>query len=154
MLWIDMKMKIRKSNEAVSEIVGTVLLLGMTVSLFSMLSFTVLSYPFNPSPPSVNLVGYMGGTNATGGNCVIIEHYGGDSLGITTTKVIVNNGTSVDVNITKFLNDSNSNALWDLGERLVYPVGNVTGKQVEVTVVDTKSNSVIMRGIIQHEGTL
>jgi flagellin-like protein len=153
MLWIDMKMKIRKSNEAVSEVVGTVLLLGMTVSLFSLLSFTVLSYPFNPSPPSVNLIGYMGGTNDA--TDVIIEHYGGDSLGITTSKVIVNiNGTSTDVNITKFLNDSNNNALWDLGEMLVYPVGDVAGKQVEVTVVDTKSNSVIMRGIIQGEDTL
>ncbi len=145
-------MKIRKSNEAVSEIVGTVLLLGMTVSLFSLLSFTVLSYPFNPSPPSVNLVGYMGGNNTAAD--IIIEHYGGDSLDITTSKVIVNiNGTSTDVNITN-LNDSNKNAMWDLGERLVYPVGNVAGKQVEVTVADTRSNSVIMSGIIQEAGTL
>ena len=145
-------MKIRKSNEAVSEVIGTALLLGMTISLFSMLSFTVLSYPFNPSPPSVNLAAYLSGS-ADAPN-ITIEHYGGDSLKIVNCKVSVNiQGTSYDVNITTNLTDSNNNGMWDLGERLVYPpVENVNGKQVEVTVVDTKSNSIIMRGILQKEG--
>lgn len=146
-------MKIRKSNEAVSEIVGTVLLLAMTLSLFSLLSYTVLSYPFNPSPPSVNLAGYLGGSADT--TDVIIEHYGGDSLDITTTKVMVNiQGTSTDVNMTN-LTDSNNNGMWDLGEKLIYrPDENIAGKQVEVTVVDTKSNSIIMSGILQEGVTL
>jgi len=147
-------MKIRKSNEAVSEIVGTVLLLAMTVSLFSLVSLTVLSYPFNPSAPSVNLVGYIGETNSTGGSDIIFEHYGGESLDATLTKVMVNiQGVSVDVNIS-YLNDSNSNGMWDLGERLVYPAGNVTGEQVKVTVVDTKSNSIIMSAVLQVEDML
>ena len=148
-------MKIRKSNDAVSEVLGTVLLLGMAVSMFSLLSFTVLSYPFNPSPPSVNLVGYMGGTNnVTGETNVTVEHYGGESLDIITTKVmVIIQGTFTNVNFTDSLNDSNNNNLWDIGEKLVHPV-NVTGKQVEVTVVDTKSNSIIMSGILQEEGTL
>ena len=150
-----MKMKIRKSNDAVSEVLGTVLLLGMAVSMFSLLSFTVLSYPFNPSPPSVNLVGYMGGTNnVTGETNVTVEHYGGESLDIITTKVmVIIQGTFTNVNFTDSLNDSNNNNLWDIGEKLVHSV-NVTGKQVEVTVVDTKSNSIIMSGILQEEGTL
>jgi FlaG/FlaF family flagellin (archaellin) len=146
-------MNIRKSNDAVSEVLGTVLLLGMTVSLFSLLSFTVLSYPFTPSSPSVNLVGYMEETNTTGETKVILEHYGGESLAIITTKVMLII-QETNVNITGSLIDSNNNALWDLGERLSYPVWNVTGKQVEVTVVDTKSNSIIMSGILQEEGTL
>jgi len=148
-------MKIRKSNDAVSEVLGTVLLLGMTVSMFSLLSFTVLSYPFNPSPPSVNLVGYFGGTNnMTGETNVTVEHYGGESLDIITTKVmVIIQGTFTNVDITDSLNDSNNNNLWDIGEKLVHSV-NVTGKQVEVTVVDTKSNSIIMSGILQEEDIL
>ena len=142
-------MKIRKSNDAVSEVLGTVLLLGMTVSMFSLLSFTVLSYPFNPSPPSVNLVGYTGGTNnVTGETDVTVEHYGGASLDIITTKVmVIIQGTFTNVDITDSLNDSNNNNLWDIGEKLVHQV-NITGKQVEVTVVDIKSNSIIMSGIL------
>jgi len=154
---MNMKMKIRNSNEAVSEIVGTVLLLGMAVSMFSLLSFTVMSYPFNPSPPSVNLVACMQGiNNVTGETNVTIGHYGGESLDISTTKVMVSiQGISNDVNITRYLNDSNKNALWDIGEKLSYHISeNVVGKRVEVTVVDTKSNSIIMSGLLQEEDTL
>ena len=46
--------KMKKANEAVSDVLGTILLLGITISLFSVLSVVVLSYPFNPNPPSVN----------------------------------------------------------------------------------------------------
>jgi len=144
-----MRMKIRKSNEAVSEILGTALLLGIAVSLFSLLSIIVLSYPFTPSPPSVNLVGYIeDGTNVT------LEHYGGESLDLTNKVIMRIQETYTKINITDFLDDANNNDLWDLGERLICPVGNVTGEQIEVTVIDTRSNSIIMSGILQEEGTL
>jgi len=114
------------------------------------LSIIVLSYPFTPSPPSVNLVGYIeDGTNVT------LEHYGGESLESTTAVIVRIQETYTKINITTFLDDENNNALWDLGERLRYhPVGNVTGEQIEVTVIDTRSNSIIMSGILQEEGTL
>ncbi len=123
------------------------LLLGIAVSLFSLLSIIVLSYPFTPSPPSVNLVGYMDGTNVT------LEHYGGESLDITNKVIVRTQETYTKINITDFLDDVNDNDLWDLGEQLIYDV-NVTGEQIEVTVVDTRSNSIIMSGILQEEGTL
>lgn len=142
-------MKIGKSNEAVSEILGTALLLGIAVSLFSLLSIVVLAYPFTPSPPSVNLVGYIeDGTNVT------LEHYGGESLDLTNKVIVRIQETYTNINITDFLDDANNNDLWDLGEQLIYPVGNVTGNQIGVTVVDTRSNSIIMSGILQEEGTL
>jgi len=144
-----MRMKIGKSNEAVSEILGTALLLGIAVSLFSLLSIVVLAYPFTPSPPSVNLVGYIeDGTNVT------LEHYGGESLDLTNKVIVRIQETYTNINITDFLDDANNNDLWDLGEQLIYPVGNVTGNQIGVTVVDTRSNSIIMSGILQEEGTL
>ena len=123
------------------------LLLGIAISLFSLLSIVVLSYPFTPSPASVNLVGYIeDGTNVT------LEHYGGESLDITNNVVV--RIQYITINITDCIfDDANNNDLWDLGERLICPVGNVTGKQVEVTVVDTRSNSIIMSGILQEEGT-
>ena len=54
--------KMKKAEEALSEVVGTVMLLGMAVSLFSVLSIVVLTHPFNPSAPSVNIVGMIDGT--------------------------------------------------------------------------------------------
>jgi hypothetical protein len=140
-----MRRKLKNSNNAVSEILGTVLLLGMAVSLFSLLSYVVLSYPFTPSAPSVNLVGTIDGSD------VVLEHYGGESLDISN-KVIITKGESISkVNISEYLIDSNNNELWDIGEQLVYFVGDVTEEIIDVTVVDISSNSIIMSGIIQEE---
>ena len=149
-----MKMKFRKSNDAVSEVLGTVLLLGMAVSLFSLLSYTVLSFPFTPSSPSVNVVGYVEDTNVT------LEHYGGESLDSNITIIININKNSKKINIDDILNkddinwslgDENNNNLWDLGEKLSYHPDsdeNIIGEQIEFKIVDIKSNSVIMSGNI------
>jgi hypothetical protein len=149
-----MKMNIKKSNDAVSEVLGTVLLLGMAVSLFSLLSFTVLSFPFNPSSPSVNVVGYIEDTNVT------LEHYGGESLDGNITVIISINENSTKIKIDDILNkddinwslgDENNNHLWDLGEKLIYYPDsdeNIIGEQIEFKIVDIKSNSVILSGKI------
>lgn len=162
-----MKMKIRKANDAVSEVLGTVLLLGMAVSLFSLLSFTVLSFPFNPSSPSVNVVGYVEDINLTLDGYVedinvTLEHYGGESLDSTTVVIISINENSKKINIEGILNkddlnwsldDENNNHLWDLGEKIIYhhhpdSNENIIGKQIEFKIVDIKSNSVIISGKI------
>ena len=142
-----MKMKLIKSNNAVSEVIGVALLLAITISLFSLLSFVVLSYPFTPSQPSVNLVGYIMDNN------IIIEHYGGESLDDKTVVIIRINETITKINITDTDFDENDNGFWDLGEKFRYFIGNNMGEQIEVTVVDIWSNSIIMNGIIQ-EGKL
>ena len=46
-----------RSKQAVSEVIGVVLLLGITISLFAILNFSVFHFSFNPSVPSVNLIG-------------------------------------------------------------------------------------------------
>jgi len=50
-------MKNKRANKAVSSIVGTALLLGMAIALFSIVQILALSFPYNPNPPSVRLVG-------------------------------------------------------------------------------------------------
>ena len=142
-----MKMKLIKSNNAVSKVVGVALLLAITISIFSLLAFVVLSYPFTPSQPSVNLVGYIMDNN------IIIEHYGGESLDDKTVVIIRINETITKINITDTDFDENDNGFWDLGEKFRYFIGNNMGEQIEVTVVDIWSNSIIMNGIIQ-EGKL
>ena len=67
-------MKENKSKDAVSEILGTVLLLAMAVALFAVIYIIVFSITITTTPPIVNLVGSLDGEN------VIIEHHGGESL--------------------------------------------------------------------------
>jgi len=143
-----MRKNIRKTNYAVSEIIGTVLLLGITISMFSLLSFVVLSYPSKPPTPSVNLIGYVDVVE----NNVTLEHYGGESLENTTVIIIRIQGTSIKLNFSECLIDENKNNIWDVGEQVVYNNETINGQQIEFIVVDTRSNSIITSGVLQEEG--
>lgn len=140
-------MKIKNSDEAISEIVGTILLLGIAVILFSALFIFVLSSPFTPSSPSANLIGFVEGNN------VIIEHHGGDSLDLDTTEILIRKGyDGTRVNAGDYVDDTNGNGKWDIGERLVYSFnGSITGWQIETDIIDQLSNSIVMSGILQRE---
>jgi flagellin-like protein len=139
-------MKLKGSNEGVSEVIGTVLLLGMAISFFSILSYTVLSYPSTPSSPSANLVA------TTEGKCLLIEHRGGEALTLDTKVIITfSNGTSKSMAIgdKNYLDDkAKEDNLWGIGEWFIYQDKNITSKPVSVAVVDVKSNSMIMTGFL------
>ena len=67
-----------RKDKAISEVLGVILLLVITVTLFSGLSYVVLTYPFHPSPPSVDIVGMLDDKNIT------LSHRGGEILGLDT----------------------------------------------------------------------
>jgi flagellin-like protein len=139
-------MKLKGANEGVSEVIGTVLLLGMAISFFSILSYTVLSYPSAPSSPSANLVATKDGDH------LLIEHRGGEALTLDTKVIITfSNGTSKSMAIgdKNYLDDkAKEDNLWGLGELFIYQDKNITSKTVSIAVVDVKSNSRIMTGLL------
>jgi len=128
----------KRVDKAVSESVGTLLLLGITISLFSVIYFCVITiYPINASP-TVNLLCTSSENNIT------IEHRGGKTLDLDTKIIITINGTSQDFRIYDYLdNESRYNGKWNIGEQVVYPVGDITNKKVSLSVIDGNSNSVI-----------
>jgi hypothetical protein len=128
----------KRVDKAVSESVGTLLLLGITISLFSVIYFCVITiYPINASP-TVNLLCSISENNIT------IEHRGGKTLDLDTKIIITINGTSQDFRIYDYLdNESRYNGKWNIGEQVVYPVGDITNKKVSLSVIDGNSNSVI-----------
>ncbi|MBE3122377.1 MAG: type IV pilin N-terminal domain-containing protein [Thermoplasmata archaeon] len=142
-----MKIKWKKSDDAVSEVIGAILMVGIGVALFAILYFIVMSYPFTPSSPSVDIVGIIEGNN------IILEHRGGDSLGLDATVSFVVGGTRNSATVGDYLIDSNGNNRWNVGERLVIPYGDMTNLQVEATVVDMDSNSIVMMGVLQEGET-
>jgi FlaG/FlaF family flagellin (archaellin) len=141
-------MGLKRSNAAVSEVIGTVLLLGAAISLLPTVYLFVWSFPIDFSPPSVDLVGFVEGSD------VIIEHHGGDSLSLSTEIVITVGNSTTRITVEDCLNaESKEGEQWDIGERVVYsPVGGITDLQVKVVVVDVKSNSAIMIGVLQEGG--
>ena len=77
--------KVRTNNDAVTAIVGTVLLLAIAVAIFSSFMAYILSVPAPHFPPNANLVGTMADTKGIG----TIEHQGGESWELLDTKIIV-----------------------------------------------------------------
>ena len=145
--------KMKKANEAVSDVLGTILLLGITISLFSVLSVVVLSYPFNPNPPSVNLMGYVDQ------NDIIIDHRGGEKLSLNTPiNIKINNSVTFSTTAGAYLNISTSNgdSFWNLGESVeinakLPPINEIIlDADVYATVIDTESDSIILMGYLQE----
>jgi len=134
----------KDSNSMVAEIIGTVLLLGIAVAIFSTLYVVVFAYPFPTSSPNVTLIGTIEGSN------IIIEHHSGEALSLDTEILI---GGSDDANsfiVRDFLdNESKSDGVWNIGERIVYPFEyNISCTQAEIMTVDIESNSVILVGTL------
>lgn len=146
-----LKINRKSGNNAVSEVFGTILLLVISVSLFSVVYVTFFSIEVNTPSPAINIVGTIDG------NELILEHRGGDPLSLKTEVIIESNGTrqAMILNNEDYLNNSYKNdQRWDIGERFVYPLSSLINfsrfDPVNITVVDRVSNSVIMTGTVSE----
>ncbi|MDH7506667.1 MAG: type IV pilin N-terminal domain-containing protein [Candidatus Thermoplasmatota archaeon] len=152
--------KNKRLKSAVSEVVGTFLLLTISVTLFSVVYIAFFSIqPSTPSPSS-NIIASMEKDK------IIFEHRSGESLSLDT-KILLSFG-GVDYPFTiknltsqfgeQFFVDSNGDSLWSIGEKLVvtkqmldFITNNkdLEGLQAEATVIDVNSNSIIMEGVLK-----
>lgn len=148
--------KLHKSDAiAVSEVLGTIFLLGISVTVLSIVSATLLSVDVKTEPPAVHLVA------SVEGNYLVVEHRGGDSLDLETKILIDYNGNSrlsLRIDEESYLDDAyKSNGKWDIGEKFKFPLANLTDftrfEPVDVMVVDKYSNSFVMNGKISEAKT-
>lgn len=140
-------MKIKKSNMAVSEIIGAMLLLLIVVSVFSLIYFQVLSDEGPENKTIVKIVGRIEGTN------VILEHQGGEPLELDTEISITIAGVEYSGVVENWLNDKNDDGAWNIGERMLFSFEYNLSRlgdyqEVDITAVDTQSDSVIFMGPI------
>ena len=132
----------RDGDTAVTAIVGTALLLAITMVLFSVLNMVVFSFPVHPRSPSVSLVASM--SNDT----IIIEHNGGESLSENEIQIIVSNSSDLSfvANGIYYPNDG----MFNIGDRWEYIDPDLIDENVSVTVVHLSTNSILMMGIVQR----
>ena len=149
-LW-GLVIKTKRTNKAVSEIVGTILLLGIAVSLFSTVYIFVINESLNPSDrlPSVNIIGTTEGKN------VVFENRGGESLPSDSVICFLSvAGVQMNMTIGPYLQDTNGNGLWDIGEKLVFNSSNlgvdITNLQIDAAIIDKTSGLLVMQGTIQE----
>lgn len=140
-------MKNKRENHAVSEIVSVALLLGISIGLFSGVQLIVFSYPYEPSPPSLDLVGSIDQDN------ISIEHHGGDRISLEAQiRVIIGDANYISIKAKDYLdsNSSDNDDYWEIGEIVSYnPNIKLKGMRVETTIVDKETNSIVMNGVIQ-----
>ena len=129
-------------NRAVSEVVGTILLLGISVTLFSVIYTVILSTPYSPPTPISNIVYSLNDKNLT------LTNVGGKQLDLDTEiKILINNtlyktykvGDYLDLNDTK----------WGIGDKIKIDLGEYSSDidySFEVQVIDVHSNSIVIMG--------
>jgi uncharacterized repeat protein (TIGR01451 family) len=137
---------------AVSEIVGTILLLGIATCCFSILYFNVVNSPTPNPAPIVEISGMIED------NQVILTHHGGESLDLDTKILLSYKGIDLNLIIGDYLdNVSKSNGLWDLGEKLYFPIYEefdyVTYPDINIGLVDDNSNTLVFAGKLDYTPT-
>lgn len=137
---------------AVSEILGTILLLVMAIAIFTSVYFFVIDQSTNSNdriPPSSSIAGLT-----SGGQHIILEHRGGEDVSLESQIVLLIGGKGYTFTVGDLMDlESKNDGAWNIGEKLVFSSVDITDLQVEVTITDTESNSIIMSGVLQ-EGEL
>lgn len=131
----------KNSNNAASELIGTVLLLGLTVAIFSIIYTGVLSVNLDVNEPNPRIIAKIEGSN------IILEHCGGERLGLDTkVKIVIQNETTIKT-VGELLIDSNKDEHWNIGEKLAYPVSySINPLEADITSIDIEGKKIILTG--------
>ena len=135
----------------VSEIMGTILMLSISIILLSLLYLLVINNANNPSnlghvSPS-NIVASVDEKN------VYLQNNGGSPISPNTKLVITVSGQKYFATVKDCLVDTNGDGQWTIGERLVFtPPGfaSLNGLEVSVEVITPDNNAMMMYGLVQE----
>src|SRR6266850_6118139 len=143
--------EIRHDIRAVSEVVGSVLLLLMTVTVFSGIIIFVNSIQGPGNQTFVDLIPSIERTDANNG-VVIITHAGGQPLDSQLTEIVVlANATRYQLSVSDGLTPTGGK--WNTGQRWQVPFNSNTLSQnatVQVTVIDLTTNQIVLLALVQR----
>ena len=135
---------------AVSEIIGTLLMLGIATSSFSVIYYNIASTPIPTPAPIVEISGSISE------NQVVLMHHGGETLSLET-EFMINVGEKTNkIKIGDFLDkESKKDGVWNLGEKVIYPIiydyDYLEHPYGKICVVDKQSNTLLMTGYVGIE---
>ena len=143
-------MKNSRNNEAISQIIGEIILLAIAVTAVSVIFMQVLSTPGPQDTTEVTIIGKIQGGSP------VFNLQRGESLG-PDTKLYINIAGEYNRSVysldQSLFNQFISNHTWNIGDQIILPPGDIPtykGPQVEGTIVDTKTNSIVFWGILQE----
>ena len=141
----------KKNTNAVSEILGSMLLLLIVICVISTIFYYVLS---DEGPAPAIVVKIIGKSE---GKYILLDHNGGDNVdGDNEIIYTIGSKSSEIVKIGTLLNktlDKEPIGVWNLGEQLKIPINFSIDtlddfKIAEITMVDAHTNSIIFHGPI------
>jgi FlaG/FlaF family flagellin (archaellin) len=119
--------KFRENKDAVSPVVGVILLVGLTVIMISTIAVSVFAFSIPESAPQARIVvvEVRGNISVLNGNELLLKHKGGDALSANDTKIIIN---GYGIAYPKSMNQSAAEAQGLLSERnIVVTYFNLAG---------------------------
>ena len=121
------------SEGAVSEILGEMLLMAVTVLVFMMLVLGVGAFMSARQPTSILTIQ----ASAAGPTSVQLQHQGGDSLPQAAIGISVNGAAAAFA-----LADTNGNGQWDVGESIIIN-GLDTSQRLDIVVFNKATNQAL-----------
>lgn len=118
-------MKFRKNEEAVSPVIGVILMVAITVILAAVIAAFVFGMGTPTSAPQASIV--ISSTSTSTGN-ITLTHRGGDNIDLFKTKAVIDGVNSSQRNTINLLNGV-STQFFTVGDSLVINPGNGTGGQ-------------------------
>jgi hypothetical protein len=123
--------------------IGVIFLLGIAISLISVIFLQVLSTPGPQDTTRVTIIGKIEDTHP------VFEIQRGEPLGLDT-KIIRNIGGvhQIEYTVEPYIQQKFHYNQWNIGEPAILPtVPN--NPRVEWTIVDIKTNSIVFQGVLQ-----
>ncbi|KYK30838.1 MAG: hypothetical protein AYK22_02770 [Thermoplasmatales archaeon SG8-52-3] len=136
------------NNSAVSEVLGTVLILAISVVILTSVYIAAFTLPQSNKAPKINVVGMTANDED-----IILSHQGGDDLSLDSILILTIGGKEIKYKIEDLLDEEDKeDGYWNIGEEIFinYDIRNLL---VEVKIIDAESSSVVMMGLLQ-EGML
>ncbi|SFM56194.1 type IV pilin N-terminal domain-containing protein [Methanolobus profundi] len=141
------------NTQAVSEVIGEVLLTAIAVLAFSVIAVSVFSYADPQEQVHADIQGWVDVDSDT----VYLRHAGGERVDITKTRVLLDiNGTRWELSSSE-LELVKGSDIWDLGETIMINTSDLWSQSigeddnVAIIMLTTDSNLVIKSGTLLGE---
>jgi len=143
-------MQTLQTSRAVSQILSEIILLAIAIISISVIYTQVLGTPGPQETTNVTIIGKMEDGHP------VFDLQRGESLE-QNTKIYITIAGGYNKSIYTldqfFIQNYIEDHLWNIGEQIILPPGNIPsykGPQVEGTIVDAKTNSIVFWGILQE----
>jgi hypothetical protein len=139
------------NSKAVSEVIGTILLLSISLALLCVIYIVVLN---NATSPSSSFYTSSSQLLATADEKkVYLQNNGGEDIALNTKLIITVGGQQFFATVGDCLVDTNGDGKWSIGEQLAFTppaIPSLFGLEILIKIINPDSNNMIMAGLVQE----